>query len=154
MLGRLSSQRIAQLSAGREDTILKRTLLILELIIFCTPALFFLALGIVFLPVSLGVLLGSVPLESTSGFGEQPLMSLVTIFGIWGAISLAGLVWSTLSNKRQWAGRPIQWFGIALGVISCMIGLTGFRASSLVGFTFVGPLIVTAHFLYLAKANV
>lgn len=133
---------------------MKRTLLVLELILFCTPAVFFLALGIIFLPVSLGVLFGATPLESTSGFGDQPLMSLVTVFGIWGTVSLASLVWCTLSNQRQWAGRPIQWFGITLGVISCIIGLTSLRASSLMGFIFAGPLIVTAHFLYLAKAKV
>lgn len=125
---------------------MNRVILAIEIILFCTPAAALLYLGVLFLPASLLFL--SAP---TSCSGDLPLMPIMIISGVWGSISLTNLAWNTFSRTRKWPGRPIQWFGIALGIISCIIGLSTFSTSEGMALIFVGPIITTAHLLYLSR---
>jgi hypothetical protein len=125
---------------------LNRTILSIELIILCGPAIALLTLGIIFLPASLTALLFS-PFNS----GDLPIASLITIFGTWGIISLASLARYAYSKERSWPGRPIQWFGILLGLIACSAGLLTSTENYLIFTIIAGPIIATIHLLYLSK---
>ncbi|WP_211483678.1 hypothetical protein, partial [Azotobacter chroococcum] len=63
---------------------------------------------------------------------------------------LANLAWHTL-GKKNWPGHPIQWFGITTGLTVCAIGLSTIKGSAIMFFIFLGPIIATAHLLYLSK---
>src|SRR5690554_4503674 len=124
---------------------LNRVILAIELIILCGPASALLLLGITYLPLSLAMLV--------SGREGLYIFSLITISGMWGFISLASLTWHTFSYENKWPGRPIQWFGIALGVTACVMGLSVsvLEKSEIMAFVFAGPILATAHLLYLSK---
>jgi hypothetical protein len=127
---------------------LNRIILSIELIVLCGPAIALLALGIIFLPASLTALIFS-PLNS----GDLPIASLITIFGTWGAISFASLARYAYSKERSWPGRPIQWFGILLGLAACTVGLLTSTEHYIIFTFFAGPIIATAHLLYLSKSG-
>lgn len=122
---------------------LNRVILAIELIILCGPASALLLLGITYLSISLAMLV--------SGREGLYIFSLITISGMWGFISLASLAWHTFSYENKWPGRPIQWFGIALGVTACVMGLSVLENSEIMAFIFAGPILATAHLLYLSK---
>ena len=124
---------------------LNRAILAIELIILCGPAVALLLLGISYLPISLAMLV--------SGREGLYVFSLITVCGIWGFISLTNLAWHTFSHEEKWPGRSIQWFGIALGVTACVIGLSVLENSEIMVFVFAGPILATAHLLYLSKMH-
>ena len=65
---------------------MSRTILFLELIILCGPAIALLALGTMLLPVSLTALI-----FSSVDSDDLPKVSFIIISGIWGLVSLTGL---------------------------------------------------------------
>ncbi len=75
----------------------------------------------------------------------------MTICGVWGSISLFNLAWHTLSKGNDWPGHPMQWFGITIGLITCMGGLFYSSENNIMLAVFGGPIIATAHLLYLSK---
>lgn len=120
-----------------------RIILAIELIALCGPAVSLLSLGLLYLPIFL--------MGSFSGGGDWRLGALMILCGTWGTISLANLAWYTLRQKSNWPGRPIQWFGIAIGLVACIFGLANLAGSKIMIFIFFGPIIVTVHLLYLSK---
>ena len=119
-----------------------RIILAIELIVLCGPAFSLVALGALYLPVFLT--------GSASGTGDWRTGVAMILCGVWGSISLANLAWHTL-GKKNWPGHPIQWFGITTGLTVCAIGLSTIKGSAIMFFIFLGPIIDTAHFLYLSK---
>jgi len=122
---------------------LKRFILSIELIFLCGPAVVLLGLGFIYLPASL--------LGAASGKGDWHIGLMLTLCGAWGLISLANLAWYTFGKRCSWPGKPIQWAGIVIGFFSCIIGLVTFGERPIMLFVFAGPLIATAHLLYLTK---
>ena len=120
----------------------------MELILLCGPAIALLALGIIFLPTSLTALI-----FSPSNSGVLPIVALITACGAWGTISLASLARYAYSKERSWPGRPIQWFGILLGLAACSVGLLTSTEHYIISIVFAGPIITTAHLLYLSRLD-
>lgn len=117
-----------------------RIILAIEFIILCGPAFSLLTLGTLYLPV---FLMGPAS-------GDWRTGAAMILCGAWGSISLANLAWHTL-GKKNWPGHPIQWFGITTGLTVCTIGLSTIKGSAIMFFIFLGPIIATAHLLYLSK---
>ncbi|XFB05052.1 hypothetical protein AAGT13_12730, partial [Azotobacter salinestris] len=126
------------------DAMSNRIILAIELIILCGPAVSLLTLGALYLPA---LLMGSV-----SGTGDWRTGAAIILCGVWGSISLANLAWHTFSESN-WPGRPTQWLGITTGLTVCAIGLSIIKDSVIMFFIFLGPIIATAHLLYLSKSQ-
>lgn len=119
--------------------IFKRTLLAIELIILCGPAIFIIFFGLLFSPLIL--------LDATSRFDF--VFVLIYFGGIWGFFSLANLTLHVF-RKKHWEGRGMQWIGILFGITACILGLITMKKASLL-WVFTGPIIAGLHLLYLSK---
>lgn len=126
-----------------KDAILKRILLSIEFLFLCGPAIALLLLGIVFSPV---FLFGTLQEK-----GDWYIGLLMTVFGAWGLLSLINLSWSVIFRIKKWSGKSVQWFGIISGLLVCLTGLIAFNDRASMFFTFLGPVILTLHLLYLDK---
>jgi len=120
-----------------------RVILTIELIILCAPAILILSLGVIYLPALL--------FGSASGEGDWHIGLLMVCFGLWGFISLVNLARHTISKENNWDGRPVQWFGLILGFVACIIALSTMATNIIMLFVFIGPVIAAAHLLYLSK---
>ncbi|MNZ59091.1 hypothetical protein D3C78_771160 [compost metagenome] len=125
---------------------MSRIILSIELVILCGPAITLLALGILFLPASLTALFFH-PFNS----GDWPAVSLITICGTWGVISLANLARYAYKKEGKWPGRPTQWLGILMGLSACGVGMLTSTDHYIILAVLPGPIIATAHLLYLAN---
>ncbi len=125
---------------------MNRIILSIELVVLCGPAITILVFEILFLPASLTALFFH-PFNS----GDWPAASLITICGTWGVISLANLARYAYKKAGKWPGRPTQWLGILLGLSACGVGLLTSTEHYIILAVFAGPIIATAHLLYLAK---
>ena len=55
--------------------------------------------------------------------------------------------------KKNWPGRPIQWFGIVLGLVACSAGLLNCIKNYDICAVLAGAIIATTHHLYLSKVG-
>lgn len=55
--------------------------------------------------------------------------------------------------KKNWPGRPIQWFGIVLGLVACSAALLTGTKNYVIFAVCAGPIIATTHLLYLSKVG-
>lgn len=122
--------------------IFKRTLLALELIILCGPAVFMLAFGLLYSPL---LLLATFTNKTT----QFPITTVMVFFGTWGFVSLLNLVLHVF-RKKHWNATRYQWLGIVMGIAACIIGLFNMKKASMLLF-FIGPIIAGIHLLYLSK---
>ena len=122
--------------------IFKRTLLALELIILCGPAVFMLSFGLLYSPL---LLIAAFTNKTT----QFPITTVMVFCGTWGFISLLNLALHVF-RKKYWNATRYQWAGIALGITACIIGLFNMKKISLLWF-FIGPIIAGIHLLYLSK---
>lgn len=122
---------------------MKRALILLEFVCLFGPAIAALCFGAFFLAPML--------LASSSGLGggDWLLGTAVIVFGSWGVVSVANLVFHLIAD-RHWPGKPAQLLGLGLGVAACCLGVLIGQAS-LVGFVFAAPIAATIHFVILAK---
>lgn len=128
-----------------EECMLKRMLLIMEILILCGPALYLLCIGVVAFP--------SFVFMTIAGDQKGYLWSLMIFSGVWGLISLTSVASHVISGGRRWPGRPIQWFGVGMGFTACTIGLfiSFHYAAPVMLVIFPGPIVVAVHLLYLSK---
>lgn len=121
---------------------MKRALILLEFVCLFGPAIAVLCYGAIFL--------APVLLASSSGLGGDWLLGVAVIVGgSWGVVSAANLAFHLVAD-RKWPGKPIQLFGLGLGVAACCFGVY-VTNPSLAGVVFAAPIVATIHFVVLAK---
>lgn len=121
---------------------MKRALILLEFLCLFGPATAALCYGSIFL--------APVLLASSSGLGSDWLLgAAVIVCGSWGVVSASNLAFH-LAADRKWPGKPVQLFGLGLGVAACSVGLF-ITNPSLVGVVFAAPIVATIHFVVLVK---
>ncbi len=121
---------------------MKRTILAIELLILCGPALAFLLPGLLYSPAFI--------IGYLSGRASWQIGGLLIIFGTWGFISIANLALHVL-RRKNWPGQPVQWFGLLCGIAASVIALTQMEKVDIKLLIFVGPIIALVHLLYLSK---
>lgn len=122
---------------------MKRALILLEFVCLFGPAIAALCFGAFFL---VPMLLAS---SSGLGGGDWLLGTAVIVFGSWGVVSVANLAFHLVAD-RHWPGKPVQLFGLGLGVAACSIGVF-LGGASFAGIVFAAPIVATIHFVALAK---
>lgn len=79
-----------------------------------------------------------------------PLMIMI-LGGSWGLIASGNLAVHVLIGRR-WAGKPLQWLGLAAGTMACGVALwlclTDLKSAYTLVFL-LAPVLVTCHFLSL-----
>ena len=130
---------------------LRRILLVLEIILLCAHATALLCIGVLCLPITIIFLFDSKLYSGEISVLTSPaIIPIITVAGLWGFFSLLSLAWGVLVPRRKWAGRPMQWFGISLGIASC--GLFFFYVGRSV--IFAGPIAAYVHLLCLSKNKI
>lgn len=121
---------------------MKRVQILLEFVCLFGPAIAVLSLGAIFLPPML--------LAASSGAGGDWLLgAALVVCGCWGIVSAANLAFHLVAD-RHWPGKPVQLFGLGLGVAACSIGVF-LGGASFAGIVFAAPIVATIHFVALAK---
>ena len=127
---------------------LKRSLLLVELIILCGPAIFLLGFGLIYLPTALTAAFFS------SKSDPWVVAFIMIVSGLWGTISLANLARHVYFRREWWPGRKTQWLGILLGLGGCAFGAFSSANNPVILLIFIGPVIATLHLLYVSKSGV
>ncbi|THG86430.1 hypothetical protein E5198_01995 [Pseudomonas sp. A-1] len=122
--------------------LMKRVLILLELVCLFGPATAILSVGAIFLPPML--------LATSSASRDDWLLgTALVVCGCWGIVSAANLAFHLVAD-RHWPGKPVQLFGLGLGVAACSISLF-LVGASFAGAVFAAPIVATIHFVVLAK---
>lgn len=122
----------------------KRVLILLEFVCLFGPATAILSVGAIFLPPML--------LATSSGTkGDWLLGATLVVCGCWGTVSAANLTFHLVTD-RHWPGKPVQLFGLGLGMAACSIGVF-LVGASFAGVVFAAPIVATIHFVFLAKCR-
>ena len=101
-------------------------------------------MGMALLPLNILFILFS-PLES----GLLLISASMIIGGAWGLYSLFKLTQYAISTETGQLEPPTQWLGIKAGILTCFAGI--YYSSGLMFIVFLGPIIATAHLVYLYK---